>query len=122
MAKGNKKKSKTLKLKKIRTPTVKVATIKARKKNKRRGSVSTYEHPYPSRYGSHDTMIVKWVKPFDEAFVICEDERGLYVTDRNRPDTGIADPKRWASDEHREGAYEDIRKVVNPTHKESTDG
>lgn len=56
------------------------------------------QYKYPSRFGSHTTMVVE-----DETFklnhgeVICEDEFGRYKTKRNRLDSGLADPARYDS-------------------------
>lgn len=53
-------------------------------------------YKYPSRFGSHTTMAVE-----DETFelnhdeVVCEDEFGRYITNRNRLDNGLADPNRF---------------------------
>lgn len=55
----------------------------------------------PSSYGSHSSMIVDIDSeaknhnvPKDK--VICQDERGYYVTYKNRIDNGLADPCRYA--------------------------
>lgn len=51
------------------------------------------EYPFPSRYGSHESMVVfKW--SFLPQFVICQDEHGTYSTYANRLDNGLADPRR----------------------------
>lgn len=49
---------------------------------------------YPSRFGSHSSM----VKPGhnDGDFCVCVDEYGEYVTNSNRLDTGLADPNRYS--------------------------
>ena len=81
---------------------------------KKRTITKQFEHPYPSRYGSHASMVSEWVRPLDGDKVVCEDEKGLYVTDKNRLDTGCADPKRWASKKHRDKAYAGMEKIVDP--------
>lgn len=55
----------------------------------------------PSAYGSHSSMIVDLESlaknhnvPKDK--VVCEDEKGYYVTYRNRIDNGLSDPCRYA--------------------------
>ena len=55
----------------------------------------------PSAYGSHSSMVVDIDKeaqghnvPKDK--VICEDENGYYVTYKNRIDSGLSDPCRYA--------------------------
>ena len=88
---------------------------------KRKAATKSFEHPYPSRYGSHGSMISEWVRPLDSDRVICEDEKGLYVTDRNRLDTGVADPHRWSGKAHRDGLYESCEKVVDPKNKGESD-
>lgn len=51
-------------------------------------------------YGSHLEMIVDKAE-FDVIIgdneVFCEDEKGFYVTLKNRIDSGLADPNRYAS-------------------------
>ena len=53
-------------------------------------------YPYPSRHGSHASMIdeEQTSELTDEKMVVLKDEHGLYVTYRNRIDNGLADPKR----------------------------
>ena len=53
-------------------------------------------YPYPSRYGSHVSMIdeEKTGELPEENRVVLQDEHGYYVTDRKRLDDGLADPKR----------------------------
>ena len=50
------------------------------------------EYPYPSRFGSHKSMVVRE----DGENVVCVDEFGEYTTPKNRVDSGIADPNRYA--------------------------
>jgi hypothetical protein len=69
------------------------------KKHKDKDSVRTIETP--SAFGSHSSMLVDIDEiaknhnvPPDK--VICQDERGYYVTYKNRIDSGLADPCRYA--------------------------
>ena len=48
------------------------------------------KYPYPSRYGSHRSMVVHE----DGNRVVCEDEYGQYWTTVDRLDNGEADPRR----------------------------
>lgn len=52
-------------------------------------------YTFPSRFGSHASMIVEEHKPADPSLVILKDENGLYVTERRRLDIGMADPNRY---------------------------
>lgn len=51
----------------------------------------------PSQYGSHSSMVSNTDYKLDENEVVCEDERGIYITQRSRLDTGLADPNRYNS-------------------------
>tara|TARA_R100000005_G_C4798524_1_gene91458 strand:- start:230 stop:445 length:216 start_codon:yes stop_codon:yes gene_type:complete len=46
-----------------------------------------------SWFGSHASMVVEELK---DGKVICEDDRGKYITYANRLDNGLADPRRSA--------------------------
>ena len=48
------------------------------------------KYPYPSRYGSHRSMVIKE----EENKVICKDEYGEYETTVDRLDTGLSDSRR----------------------------
>lgn len=48
-------------------------------------------YPYPSKYGSHQSMVVE---ELNDGKVICEDEKGRYETTVSRLDNGEADPRR----------------------------
>ena len=68
-------------------------------KHKEKDNVRTITTP--SAYGSHSSMLVDIDNearghnvPKDK--VICQDERGYYVTYKNRIDNGLADPCRYA--------------------------
>lgn len=52
----------------------------------------------PSPYGSHAEFVVDhsgFDLKLDDKQVLCQDERGYYVTYRDRIDNGAADPNRW---------------------------
>ncbi len=49
------------------------------------------KYPYPSRFGSHKSMVVR--ENGDK--VVCQDEFGEYDTFKNRLDNGLADPLRY---------------------------
>lgn len=53
-------------------------------------------YAYPSRYGSHSSMIdeEKTSELNDKNKVVLLDEHGYYITGRTRLDDGLADPKR----------------------------
>ncbi len=54
------------------------------------------DYLYPSRYGSHASMIdeEKTSELTDEKMVVLKDEHGMYITYKDRLDNGLADPKR----------------------------
>jgi hypothetical protein len=52
------------------------------------------KYPYPSIYGSHKSMVTA---EHDDGTVTCKDEYGEYVTTRDRLDSGLADPRRYAT-------------------------
>ena len=45
----------------------------------------------PSVFGSHKSMVVS---ENDDGSVVCRDDRGEYVTAKDRLDNGLADPNR----------------------------
>ena len=51
---------------------------------------TTSTYAYPSRFGSHSSMIIK--EEGDK--ITCEDEFGTYQTDRSYIDKNMADPNR----------------------------
>jgi hypothetical protein len=53
---------------------------------------------YPSRFGSHSSMIDTLETPRldDPTKVVIADEYGIYTTERRNLDTGMADPARYA--------------------------
>ena len=46
-----------------------------------------------SWFGSHADMVVE---ELEDGKVVCEDDRGKYITYSNRLDNGLADPRRLA--------------------------
>ena len=50
-------------------------------------------YKYKSRFGSHKEMIVE---DTGDGEVVCEDEFGIYTTRKDRIDSGLADPNRYA--------------------------
>ena len=56
------------------------------------GHVKKEVYPYPSRYGSHRSMVIS--KDGDK--VVCKDEFGEYETTVGRLDNGLADPRRYS--------------------------
>lgn len=48
-----------------------------------------------SWFGSHSDMLVE---ELEDGKVVCEDDRGKYITFANRLDNGLADPRRLAED------------------------
>ena len=69
--------------------------------NKRKERENVRVVTTPSAYGSHSSMIVNIEEeakghnvPKDK--IICQDEKGFYVTYKNRIDNGLSDPCRYA--------------------------
>jgi hypothetical protein len=54
------------------------------------------KYPYPSQFGSHASMVVKeeTEQLADDKLVVCKDAYGMYVTEKDRLDCGLADPNR----------------------------
>lgn len=48
-------------------------------------------YAYPSRYGSHQSMVVS----INDNVALCKDEYGEYQTELYRLDNGSADPNRF---------------------------
>ena len=62
------------------------------------------EYPYPSRYGSHESMVVE--NNEGDAWIACKDDRGPYVTSRTHLDSGLMDPYRITTSKFRRGMVE----------------
>ena len=56
------------------------------------------KYPYPTRYGSHASMIDEAQSEDlkDKELAVLTDEHGSYVTLRNRLDSGLADSRRYS--------------------------
>lgn len=71
-------------------------------KNRKRVVVKNEVYSFPSRFGSHSSMLNFDLtsKVFevtqDESLVVLTDEFGDYVTNRSRLDSKMADPNRYA--------------------------
>ena len=54
-------------------------------------------YKYPTRFGSHSSMIdeEKTGELNNDKRVVLEDEHGYYTTDRKRIDSGLADPNSY---------------------------
>jgi len=62
------------------------------------------EYIYPSRFGSHSSMVddektisLRDLSEIKEDEVALEDENGLYISKLKRVDSGLADPNRYAN-------------------------
>lgn len=58
-------------------------------------SITTKTH-----FGSHAEMVVDHKSlniNVDENSVLCKDDQGYYITNKNRLDDGLADPNRFAN-------------------------
>lgn len=86
----------------------------ARKSKNSRKTVKETVYAYPSRYGSHQSMVVQ---ESEGDWVVCEDERGFYATTKKDLDSGLADGYRNSSLHFR-------RKTLNDTFPDGvvTDG
>jgi hypothetical protein len=69
-------------------------------KYKRHVPIKQESYDYPTRFGSHSSMIdeEKTGELNDGQRVVLEDEHGYYTTDRKRLDSGLADPSRCKGD------------------------
>lgn len=65
------------------------------------GTVITTKTPY----GSTSDMVVDISKYKDcliqDDEVVCKDDRGFYITKKNRVDSNMADPNRYANEKNR---------------------
>lgn len=72
------------------------------------------KYEYPSRYGTHSSMILK-EETEDigmEEVVICKDEYGKYATTTRHVDSGMADPNRYLFPKKREAVLKRLHKKV----------
>lgn len=71
-----------------------------------KGHDASKEITTPSRFGSHETMVVDHLSmpewnadmnlTLEEGEVVCKDDTHYYITSRKRLDTGLADPSRYS--------------------------
>lgn len=54
-------------------------------------------YPYPSRFGSHLSMLNTEKSMVENGIVVLTDEHGDYKTELVRLDNGLADPNRYAT-------------------------
>jgi len=60
-----------------------------------------------SAFGSHSDMIVQLedvnieTLKIDDNQIICKDDSGYYITEKNRIDSGLADPNRYGNEKAR---------------------
>ena len=72
-------------------------------KNTGPGFSKKEKYLYPSRHGSHSSMIneektAELIALYGHSKnVVLEDENGFYITEKRRIDTGLADPSRYSS-------------------------
>lgn len=68
------------------------------------------EYPFPTRYGSHASMVVseETEKLGDPTVCVCKDEHGMYVTEKKRLDDRMADPNRHSDTEWRRNKFNAI--------------
>jgi hypothetical protein len=69
-------------------------------KYRRNIPIKQESYKYPTRFGSHSSMIdeEKTGKLNDGQRVVLEDEHGYYTTERKKLDSGSADPNRYKGD------------------------
>ena len=72
---------------------------KYKKHTARPGAAVAASPQYPSKYGSHESMVEE---AYSDDLVICRDNRGRYITKKFRLDSGIADPARFANTPYRD--------------------
>ena len=79
-------------------------------------AVKVEDYKYPSKFGSHSSMIdgslTEEIEEFFPEWVICQDEKGKYATERKKLDCGLADFNRYASDQHRK---QTLGVIINPS-------
>ena len=88
------------------------------KKRRERTTGPKVVYPYPSRYGSHKSMVNEGATEVLDikSWVVCEDEVGRYVTRTKKLDSGMVDPHRLASKEKRR----EIKKGLNRDNEEKS--
>jgi len=77
--------------------------VKYKSRSNKKGHESGREVTTKSWFGSHSEMVVSEgeegtpVVELNKEEVICKDDRGYYITNKNRLDNGLADPNRYTS-------------------------
>ncbi len=67
---------------------------KSRRRHETGNNITT-----PSWFGSHESMVVDHSEleySVSQEQVVCKDDKGYYVTERKKLDTGVADPNRYS--------------------------
>lgn len=67
------------------------------KYNKNSSNKKVDKPKYPSAYGSHKSMVADKFQEFndlDNKLVVCEDDKGFYITATNKLDSGAMDTSR----------------------------
>ena len=66
-------------------------------KYRRQVPVKQETYDYPTRFGSHSSMIdeEKTEELKDDQEVVLKDEHGYYTTHKKKLDSGLADPNRY---------------------------
>lgn len=74
--------------------------------SQQKGHDASKEITTPSRYGSHEVMVVdhlsipEWNADMNltlgEGEVVCKDDTHYYITNGNKLDSGLADPNRYS--------------------------
>jgi len=69
-------------------------------KYRRQVPVKQESYDYPTRFGSHSSMIdeEKTGELNDDQKAVLKDEHGFYTTYKNRLDSGLSDPSRYRGD------------------------
>jgi hypothetical protein len=71
------------------------------------------KYPYPSRYGSHASMVDNeaTAQLADAQNVVCMDEDGWYVTEKRRLDNGVSDSNRHANSHARDMKFWGVERI-----------
>ena len=65
----------------------------AKKQHKTPKYDSSVQYQGKTPYGSHKEMVVE---DLGNGLLRLEDEKGCYITSKDRLDSGLADPNRWS--------------------------
>jgi len=71
----------------------------AKSKPQQQESQKKQPYAYPSRFGSHSSMVDvdETAKLEDKSLIVMKDEYGHYTTEKNRIDNGLSDGNRTAT-------------------------